>query len=260
MRFACLFALLVSFSSLVHAGGVPHWQSPEYLMNSFIDIGLGNEHTPQKSPVRKWNGPINYFIVHRVGDDELHSRLIRTHFEQLAEITGLSIRPAESQKAANYTVVLSGENQLKDDLLTYFDWRSPTQRDKFFREAICLGIFATQYNVINRAVVIIPVDRARAKAKLVACVVEELTQVLGLPNDSEKVFPSIFNDFSTDVYLSGLDYLLLKMLYDPRVKAGMDEATVRPVLRRIIDDLQRENKLGTAEKEVMSRGLWRLER
>jgi hypothetical protein len=107
-------------------------------------------------------------------------------------------------------------------------------------------------------VVIIPVDRAREKGKLVSCVVEELTQVLGLPNDSEKVFPSIFNDLSTDVYLSGLDYLLLKMLYDPRVKAGMDEHTVRPVLKKIIDEYSRDNKLIGAEKEVMSRGLWRL--
>jgi hypothetical protein len=40
----------------------------------------------------------------------------------------------------------------------------------------------------------------------------------------------------------------------------MDESTVRPVLRRIIDDFKRDNKLGSAEKEVMSRGLWQLER
>jgi hypothetical protein len=52
--------------------------------------------------------------------------------------------------------------------------------------------------------------------------------------------------------------LLLKMLYDPRVKAGMDENAVRPVLKKIIEGFSRDNQLIGAEKEVMSRGLWRL--
>ena len=257
MRFTLL--LLVALGAPALAAETVHWQSPNYLMNSFVDIALNNEHSPQKSPVRKWVTPIRYFLLHRVADVELHDRLIRTHFEQLSDITGLSILPAESQKAANFLIVLSTEPQLRDDLLNYFGWKSSAQREKFFRESICLGIFATHaQHAINRAVVIIPVDRAREKGKLVSCVVEELTQVLGLPNDSVKVFPSIFNDLSTDVYLSGLDYLLLKMLYDPRVKAGMDENAVRPVLKKIIEEFSRDNQLIAAEKEVMSRGLWRL--
>ncbi|MBI4741325.1 MAG: DUF2927 domain-containing protein [Betaproteobacteria bacterium] len=238
-----------------------HWQAPAYLVDSFVDIALNNEHAGQKSTLRKWMSPIHYFVIHRVADQELHDRLIRTHFEQLSEITGLTIKPAERQQTANTLIVLSTENQLKDDLLNYFGWQSATQREKFFRESVCLGIFATKADsTIFRAVVIIPVDRARAQGKLVACMVEELAQVLGLPNDSVKVFPSVFNDLSTDVYLSGLDWLLLKMLYDPRLKPGMQENAARPVLRRIVDDLKRDNKIHTAEKEVMSRGLWRLER
>ncbi len=256
-----LLLFLLKLCSPAHSAESAHWQADHYLIESFVDIALNNEYSPQRSPIRKWMTPIHYFLVHRVADRELHSRLIRIHFEQLAAITGLTITPAASEKAANYLIVLSSEDRLKDDLLNYFGWKSSMQREKFFRESVCLGVFATtEKNVINRAVVIIPVDRARAMGKLVSCVVEELTQVLGLPNDSVKVFPSVFNDLSTDVYLSGLDYLLLKMLYDPRIKAGMDENAVRPVLKSIVNDLKRDNKVHSAEQEVMSRGLWRLER
>jgi len=257
--FTLIITLLAGFCLPTYAAEIAHWQSPDYLLNSFVDIALNNEHSPQRSPVRKWITRIDYFLVHRGGDEALHSHLIRTHFEQLSAITGLTIRPAKSQKAANYLIVLSSEDQLKDDLLNFFGWRSITQREKFFRESICLGTFvSTEHSVINHAIVIIPVDRAKALGRLEACVVEELTQVLGLPNDSIKVFPSVFNDLSSDVYLSGLDYLLLKMLYDPRVIAGMDENSLRPILKKIVDEFKRDNTLHSAEQTVKSSGLWRL--
>lgn len=256
-----LILLSMAVCRLSLAVEAAHWQQPAYLVDSFVEIALNNEHAPQISPVRKWMSPIEYFVLHRVADQDLHNRLIRTHFDQLSEITGLAIRPAASPNTANYLIVLSREDALKDDLLTYFGWKSATQREKYFRESTCLGIFSTKAdNVIFRAVVIIPVDRVRAQGKLVACVVEELTQVFGLPNDSEKVFPSVFNDRSSDTYLSGLDWLLLKMLYDPRIKPGMNERAVRPVLRRIVDEFQRDGRLGNAEREVMAGGLWLLER
>ena len=117
------------------------------------------------------------------------------------------------------------------------------------------GLLPSTCSAAARMVVIIPVDRARARGKLPACVVEELTQVLGLPNDSEKVFPSVFNDRSIDDFLTGLDVLLLKMLYDPRIKPGMDETTVRPLLREISAELVRDGGPERAEAIAATGGL-----
>ena len=104
----------------------------------------------------------------------------------------------------------------------------------------------------------LPVDRARERAKLLTCIVEELSQILGLPNDSEKVYPSIFNDKSCNELLTRLDYLMLKMLYDRRVKAGMDRRQVMPVLRKIVNEYQQKNIVQTAELKVMEGGLYPL--
>lgn len=98
-------------------------------------------------------------------------------------------------------------------------------------------------------------NHARARGKLVACVVEELTQLLGLPNDSELVFPSIFNDRSTDEFLSPLDVMLLRMLYDPRLKAGMDLATTRPLAQQIATELIRAGGIGLARIQAARGGL-----
>jgi uncharacterized protein YjiS (DUF1127 family) len=242
-----------------HAAQPEPWQSPGYLLKSFIEIAMFNEYSNAPAGIRKWTLPINYFFVHRVGDQALHERLARMHLEQLSDITGLSIKPAQARKSANLLIIFSTEAQLRGELLSDFGIRSRQQREALFRRSVCLGHFALANDAsIARAVVIIPVDRASAHAKLVDCIVEETTQILGLPNDSEKVFPSIFNDKSVDSLLSGLDYLLLKMLYDPRIKAGMNLQQAAPVLKTIIDEFERDQLIRTAEAKVRTGRLYEM--
>lgn len=183
---------LLATAPLARADTPAHWKSVDYLVEAFIDIALGNEHETKPGQLRKWTSPIRYALIHQVGDHELHARLIATQMAHLAQLSGLDIGPAANAGSANFLVVLSGETQLKDDLQRYFGWNSATQREKFFRETVCLGVMRARRGQIVRGVAIIPVDRARARGKLVACVVEELTQLLGLPNDSERVFPFDF--------------------------------------------------------------------
>jgi len=254
----CAVALLCQLGRVL-AGPREPWQSPGYLLKSFIEIAMFNEYSERPAGIRKWTRPIDYVFVHRVGDPQLHERLTRMHIEQLAEITGLSIRPAATQEAANLLIIFSTEMALQQELISDFGIRSSPQRQSLFRNSICLGQFSLAADAsIARAVVIIPVDRASAHAKLVDCIVEEITQVLGLPNDSDQVFPSIFNDKSVNSLLSGLDYLLLKMLYDPRVKAGMNLAQAAPVLKTIADEFERDKLIESAEARVRTGKLYEL--
>ena len=73
---------------------------------------------------------------------------------------------------------------------------------------------------------------------LKSCIVEETTQVMGLPNDSSDVRPSIFNDRGGLDDLSGQDVLLLRLLYDPRLKAGMTRDEALATARRILPELR----------------------
>ncbi|MGJ0486048.1 MAG: DUF2927 domain-containing protein [Methylomicrobium sp.] len=257
-----LFGLALLYriiASETHAAQLEPWQSSAYVLKSFIEIAMFNEYSPGSAGIRKWTTPIGYFFVHRTGDQVLHEKLARMHLEQLSEITGLSIKPAPTQKSANLLIIFSTEAQLQNELLNDFGISNKQQRETLFRRSVCVGHFALAGDAsISRAVVIIPVDRASAHAKLVDCIVEEITQVLGLPNDSEKVFPSIFNDKSVDSLLSGLDYLLLKMLYDPRIKTGMNLQQAAPVLKTIADEFERNDLIKTAEAKVRAGRLYEL--
>ncbi len=70
-----------------------------------------------------------------------------------------------------------------------------------------------------------------------ACIHEELAQGLGLANDSPYARPSIFNDDDEFALLTTHDEMLLKILYDPRLSAGISADKARPVVRILAREL-----------------------
>lgn len=70
-----------------------------------------------------------------------------------------------------------------------------------------------------------------------ACYYEELAQGMGLPNDSPRARPSLFNDSAEFAVMTVLDEQMLRTLYDPRLRPGMREAEARPIIRRIVNEL-----------------------
>tara|TARA_B100001971_G_C17800261_1_gene339001 strand:+ start:342 stop:572 length:231 start_codon:yes stop_codon:yes gene_type:complete len=66
---------------------------------------------------------------------------------------------------------------------------------------------------------------------------EELSQSLGLPNDSPLVTPSIFSTRDRLTKLSFIDKVLIRTLYDPRLKVGTPKALALRQVRAIINEL-----------------------
>jgi hypothetical protein len=255
-RFGVLFAILLGGAALVGAEDGSGWKSPRYLVDAFVEVALKSEYSTRQHPVRKWTSPVNYFIVQQAGDEELHGELIRTHLAHLSAITGLPIRPADTRAAANYLIVLTSADKLEADLLTYFGPGPARLREQFYRDSVCMATFAAGHKgSIYRAVAVIPVDTARGSGNLLSCVAEELTHAMGLPNDTFKSLPSIFSHRVARAFLSGLDQLLLKMLYDPRVKPGMSEKILRPLLQTIANEYELDNRFETADGEAAAAGL-----
>jgi len=254
-----LLACLLSLNASALNAETQHWQSTDYISNSFVEIALKNEYSVQESGVRKWIQPIHYSIVHRTADKVLHQQITEYHLKHLASITGVKIQPAIDNNKANLTIIFSTEKLIHQELKQDFLLQNKQQISELSRNSICLAHFSTYANnSIKNAVVIIPVDRARAHAKLLSCVVEELTQIMGLPNDSDRVFPSIFNDKSHDDYLSGLDFILLKLLYRPEIKVGMNQSQVKKQLVKIMAQDNFQQLLKNSEQLVHQQGLYRL--
>ncbi|WP_439103129.1 DUF2927 domain-containing protein [Celeribacter marinus] len=70
-----------------------------------------------------------------------------------------------------------------------------------------------------------------------SCFHEEIAQGLGLANDSPHARPSIFNDDEEFALLTRHDELLLRILYDPRLTAGMQPDTARAIAAQIAREL-----------------------
>lgn len=66
-----------------------------------------------------------------------------------------------------------------------------------------------------------------------SCIHEEVSQGLGLLNDSPRARPSIFNDDDEFAYLTSHDEKLLQILYDKRLRTGMSAEEARPLVRII---------------------------
>ena len=240
----------LSFSSHIHAAP---WQSNDYILTSFNKIALNG------AKLKKWQSPIYYQITHHVGDIELHEKLVSTHLNQLQQITGLKIQPADSLHKANLTIVLTTEKQLRNDVKHYFKLNNAYKIQTIADHKLgATSLLTTKNGVIKQSTVIIPTDRARAYARLLTSFSEMLTKALGMQYRSEDVFPSIFNQRSIDSYLTGLDYVMLKLLYDKRIKPGMNNRRIQQLAQSIIKEKSYQHHIYEASLAVKQSGLGRL--
>lgn len=249
-------AYLLLSSNFAFSEQSQHWQNKQYIQDSFIKIALQSEHKKSDGLLHKWQKPIFYTIIDRTGDQPLHKKMVTEQFTHLAAITGHKIAPANAKNKANVTVIFSSETVLDDELRQNFEISDHSFRHLLGHNSICIAKFSHDKAAnIDDAIVLIPVDRARAKGKLMACVVEELTQIMGLPNDSDEVYPSIFNDHTFNDFLTGLDYLLLRLLYHPSLRTGMPELEVRQALSDIVSSQEYVELIRNAESLVNEAGL-----
>lgn len=232
-----------------------NWQAPAFIEQSFYEVALGGEYRDGALKVRKWRQGIKLYVEHQVGDKKLHDQLLDAHLQHLEQITGVAITRVASRSAANVEYYFTSQQALPKLVRARAGKRSASH----LRGAVCIATFSHNKRYeITSAKVFIPVDQARMHAKLLACIVEEITQVMGLPRDSEKVFPSIFNDRTPNNLLTGLDEILLRLLYSPSVKPGMSRQQLRPVLRKLIKQLQQQGQIATATSRVRSSELYQL--
>ncbi len=80
-------------------------------------------------------------------------------------------------------------------------------------------------SAIDAMSVFIPDDAPPYLAR--ACLVEEIAQALGPANDLYGLGPSIFNDDAAYLWPTRLDFLVLRVLYAPELRSGLDRAKTR---------------------------------
>ncbi|EBA06428.1 DUF2927 domain-containing protein [Sagittula stellata] len=91
--------------------------------------------------------------------------------------------------------------------------------------------FATDYGGYDYGTAIAVIRSEHPDLMRRSCVHEEMAQGFGLTNDSPTARPTIFNDDDEFALLTRHDELLLKILYDPRLRPGMSPEAALPIVR-----------------------------
>ena len=230
------------------------WQQPQYIENAFIEIALQSEYQTGRQAIRKWQQPIVYQqIYQQVSPYAPLDEMVEIHLNHLQKITGHPIRKQNNSQQANLKIIISRDQHYQQMIDQY----APNPVKQLHIKSNCMAQIRSAPNgEIQQATVIIPVDHVVSKGLLPACIAEELTQIMGLPNDSDWVNPSIANDKSVTELLSGLDYVFLKLLYLPQIEPGMDEATTRKIIREQIQRFSEAGVVRNAQRYVNSDGLY----
>lgn len=189
--------------------------------------------------LRRWNGPVrmdvsfgNSIKLSRRNED---LAMVQNYIRRLARVTRHAITYADE---GNFHILFVGEDD-KQEMVQILRRKAPNISQRTIdiittlpRSIHCLVVaFSSNDSPHNytRAVAVIRAEHPDLIR--LSCVHEELAQGLGLANDSPDARPSIFNDDDEFALLTSHDEKLLSMLYDPRLKSGMDAETARPVVR-----------------------------
>jgi Protein of unknown function (DUF2927) len=230
--------------------------SADDLVRNFETIAFYDEYTrgaglSTRGPVtsgqlNRWAAPVRIGIEFGASvapDQRARDRAsITSYAARLARITGHPIRTVTNN--ANFQVFVAGEDDrafVQQRLKQLIPGISQAELDLFAnlpRSYYCLVVAVSDPRAPSTYIRAVALIRAEHPDLVrLACIHEEIAQGLGLPNDSPAARPSIFNDDDEFALLTTHDELLLRMLYDPRLKPGMSADQARPVSRIIAREL-----------------------
>ncbi len=202
----------------VAAAPSPAGDLDEQIVRYFMEVAMGSEYGLGNFAVRKWQTDIRFEVI---GDPTLRDlEVLHDVVAELNHLIGdhvtLSIVPADGNVKIHF---------IPHDEFHYYEPGGIV----FYG-----GFFWTWWNAvgeIHSGRIVIGADRItqHVRSHLIR---EEVTQVLGLMNDSEKYPDSIFfQNFSTIQEFSGLDLQIIKLLYDSEIHTGMLDYQVEELLK-----------------------------
>lgn len=205
------------------------------LVRHFGQVVFGDEYglNTGEKVVAKWQGPVGISIRGRMSKE--HAAMASRRLSDIGKITKIKFKQVKPGTPGpsidllflkrNEMGALKGANldqnvirrMTSDPTMVCFflTWKQPQER-------------------IVKAIVVANVERDLVQID--ACLLEELTQVMGLPNDVDAYWPTIFQPVDSSLEWSIWDRLYLKTLYDPRLKPGMKPVDALYVAKGIFAD------------------------
>ncbi|MFC2969676.1 DUF2927 domain-containing protein [Acidimangrovimonas pyrenivorans] len=225
------------------------------LTENFIRIALYDEYAPDgsglvpkqtPSRLRRWNKPVRMSLTFgpTIPDEERAKdrKTVAAYAARLGRVSGHPVSLVSSGRT-NFDIFVLNEDarrafgpQLRK-LVPGIGNNVVRTITTMPRSTYCLVFAFSEGNASTYSRAVAVIRGEHPDLLRLSCYHEELSQGLGLANDSPAARPSIFNDDEEFALLTTQDELMLKMLYDPRLKPGMKPAEARPIVRVIAREL-----------------------
>nr|WP_082894738.1 DUF2927 domain-containing protein [Sulfitobacter geojensis] len=232
-------------------GGVDTPFTADMLARNFEQIAFYNEYDGNfsgrggASPLRRWADPVRMQVIFGDGVPPSQRKAdqdeINRYSRRLARVTG---HPVSTIGTPNFIVIIASEDDRAEALAqaaSRMSGISPNSLSAFRdmrRDTYCaVAAFAAGPDRSTYTAAVAVIRAENPDLLRLSCIHEELAQGLGLANDSPAARPSIFNDDDEFALLTSHDELLLKMLYDSRLRPGMHAKDAAPITRIIAREL-----------------------
>jgi hypothetical protein len=196
----------------------------------FVEIALGSEFGKGKKIIRKWRRNIKYMVASvGVVNAELTTELTKMVRELNILIGGKpQITEVYDRAEANFVIFFGKASNYVNIYEPKAENLAKTNWGLFY-------VSPDKDGFMIRGTMYVDTERIKLMKEQKHILREEFTQALGLMNDSFKYPNSIFQQKWTDVNeFSPIDRELIKILYHPRIKAGMNETRVRSIIKQIL--------------------------
>ncbi|HUF55960.1 MAG TPA: DUF2927 domain-containing protein [Thermohalobaculum sp.] len=207
--------------------------SNQTLAHLFTTLTHDMEWGDQRPHLVRYEGPILVGVEGAAGADGAYDEFLDRFLGLLRQNAGIDIR--RSERGANLHIRFVG-GAFGDLLPTVSCLVAPGDKSwqVFARNPGRHGGRAlARAQATDHMTIFIP---STARPYLVRnCLLEEVTQALGPANDLYGLGASIFNDDAAHVWPTAFDYLMLRVLYSPEMRTGMDRAATEQAARRVLD-------------------------
>ena len=199
--------------------------STEQIITYFEEIALDMEYsdgTGNTSLIQKWNGPMHYRITGDPTDTDL--AILEDFFAQLNAIPGFpGIHPAENGALSNLNIGFMNPTDFKLAFSGFLQGEDAYGATQFW--------YYTATNEIHTANIGYRTDTDQVTRSSI--LLEEIVNTLGLSDTKLREDSIVYQYSDANTALSDVDWLILKLLYDPAIQCGMDTAACKAIIEEL---------------------------
>lgn len=208
----------------------------EELISYFKEIALQSEYDDNPQKVIKWQKPMILFVIIDGEYENQMSAIKKTIYEINRLATdGFKIEITNNISKSNSILFLCTKEKVAE-LNPYF-YNLLTDDIDYEISGLAYSEFMTKKYIINKSLIFINSEFSIDIQE--STILEEITQSLGLAFDSKTYSNSIFyqNKSQEEVTIneySEMDRDIVRLLYHPKIKPGMNSTEIEKEIKRIL--------------------------